>query len=135
MTSHPRASHPTARAAFGVLPGVLLVVLPVVLLVVLTACGGPRGVSLTELAVNSEFYDGKDVVASGVVREFGVDDDGIEHHFVLQDAEVNRVQLLPADVAAPHTGSAVEVVGEFAYDEDRGRRLHIDTIEAVQVSR
>ncbi|MEX2620638.1 MAG: hypothetical protein WD250_10495 [Egibacteraceae bacterium] len=127
MTSHPRASGPGARAALGVL---LLV-----LTAALSACGGPRGVSLTELAVNSEFYDGKDVVASGVVREFGARDDRVEHHYVLQDAEVNRVQLLPADAAAPHTGSAVEVLGEFEYDEDRGRRLHIDTIEAVRVSR
>lgn len=127
MTSVPRASGPCVRAALGVLL--------VVLTAALSACGGPRGVALTELAVNSEFYDGKDIVASGIVREFGADDERVEHHYVLQDADVNRVQLLPADLAAPHTGSAVEVVGEFAYDEDRGRRLHIDTIEAVQVSR
>lgn len=91
--------------------------------------------SLTELAVNSDFYDGQEVVASGIVLEFGSEDGPVEHHYVLQDADVNRVQLLPADAAAPHAGSAVEVVGEFEYDEERGRRLHIDTIEAVQVRR
>ena len=104
-------------------------------LLVLAACGGPRGVSLTELAVNADYYDGRDVAASGVVHEFGDEDGTIEHHYVIQDADQNRVELLPHELVAPHVGSAVEVVGEFDYDENRGRVLHIDTIEAVTSGR
>lgn len=104
-------------------------------LLVLAACGGPRGVSLTELAVNADYYDGRDVAASGVVLEFGDEEGPIEHHYVIQDADQNRVELRPHELVAPHVGSAVEVVGEFDYDEDRGRVLHIDTIEAVTSGR
>lgn len=101
----------------------------------LAACGGPRGVSLTELAVNADYYDGRAVVAHGVVLEFGSEDGPVERHYVLQDADVNRVELLPPELARPHVGSAVEVVGEFQYDEERGRRLQVDTIEPVRASR
>lgn len=91
--------------------------------------------TLTELAVNADYYDGRSVVTTGVVREFGDDDGPVEHHYVLQDADVNRVELVPPALAAPHVGSAVEVLGEYSYDEDRGRTLHIDTIEAVRPGR
>lgn len=104
-------------------------------LVALSGCGGPRGVTLTELAANPEYYDGRTVIAHGVVLEFGDDEGSVERHYVLQDADVNRVELLPPDRAEPHVGSAVEVLGEFAYDENRGRMLHIDTIEAVTAAR
>lgn len=96
---------------------------------VLASCGGPRPVSLTELARDADHYDGRDVVAHGVVMEFGLDEGAPERHFVLQDAAVNRVQLLPNAVAEEHVGETVEVLGEFEFDPNRGRLLHIEAIE------
>lgn len=118
------------RSPTAARPSPLLVAL-MALAVALAGCGGPRGVSLTELAINAPEYDGQEVEVSGVVREFGDDEGPVEHHYVLQDADVNRVQLLPDEEAAPHVGSAVRVIGTFSYADDRGRALQIDTIEAV----
>ncbi|HVM00394.1 MAG TPA: DUF5818 domain-containing protein [Egibacteraceae bacterium] len=103
--------------------------------VLLAACGGARGVTLTELAHNAPDYDGRQVATSGIVLEFGDDEGPVPHHFVLQDADVNRVELLPDEAAAPYVGSAVRVVGEFRFDENRGRMLHVESIEPVTAGR
>lgn len=86
---------------------------------------------MTELARNTDDYDGREVVTHGVVMEFGADEGALERHFVLQDADVNRVQLLPDAVAEEHVGRTVEVLGEFEFDPNRGRLLHIETIEPL----
>jgi hypothetical protein len=98
------------------------------LAVTLSACGTPT-VSLSELALEAEQYDGHDVVAHGVVQEFGAADGATERHFVIQDAEATRVRLLPDEAAEPHVGSAVTVTGEFEFDPERGRLLHVEDIE------
>lgn len=121
------------RAAYGSRWVRAAAVTTVVLL--LAGCGGPRVVPLSELAANADYYDGRTVIAHGVVMEFGADDDPVEHHFVIQDQDVNRVQLLPNEAAEPYVGSVVEVVGEFAFDPDRGRLLHVESIEEVTAGR
>jgi predicted small lipoprotein YifL len=106
-----------------------------VLLAALAGCGGPRVVPLSEFVANPDYYDGREVVAHGVVLEFGDDDGPVEHHYVIQDSDVNRVQLLPNEAAEPHVGSVVEVAGEFEFDPDRGRLLHVERIESVGAGR
>lgn len=110
-------------------------VVAMTLALLLAGCGGPRVVPLSELAANADYYDGRMVIAHGVVLEFGADDDDVEHHFVIQDQDVNRVQLLPNEAAEPHVGAVVEVLGEFEFDPDRGRLLHIESIEKVTADR
>lgn len=107
----------------------------IALVVLLAGCGGPRVVPLSELAANADYYDGRAVIAHGVVVEFGDEDGAVEQHFVIQDHDGNRVQLLPNEAAEPHVGSVVEVVGEFEFDPNRGRLLHVESIEAVTADR
>lgn len=118
-----------ARATPG--DRLISVVAALVLVLLSAGCAGPRAVPLTELAANADYYDGRKVIAHGVVMEFGADDDAVEHHFVIQDQDVNRVQLLPNEAAEPYVGSVVEVLGEFEFDPGRGRLLHIESIEEV----
>lgn len=105
------------------------------LVLLLAGCGGPRVVPLSDLAANAEDYDGRAVVAHGVVVEFGDEGGAVDRYFVMQDHNDNRVQLLPDEAAEPHVGSVVEVVGEFEFDPDRGRLLHVESIEAVTADR
>lgn len=105
------------------------------LVLLLAACGGPRVVPLSELAHNADSYDGRRIIAHGVVMEFGDDDGDIERHYVIQGPDVNRVQLLPTEAAESYVGSVVEVVGEFEFDPDRGRLLHVESIEEVTSDR
>lgn len=86
---------------------------------------------LEDLASEMDAYDGQEVTTHGLVSEFDEDDGALARHFVVQDAEDNRVQLLPDEQAEPHVGSMVEVVGEFELDPQRGRLLHVESIEAV----
>lgn len=96
----------------------------------LAACGAPAQVALPELVHDTESFDGRVIVVQGVVRAFGAPNTRVQPHFVIQDADDNRVQLLPGDAAEPHVGSAVEVTGTFEFDDERGRLLTIDTIES-----
>lgn len=93
-------------------------------------CGGPETVSLEDLAVQMERYDGHRIATHGVVTEFG-GDDGVERYFVLQDDRPNRVRLVPTRAAKPHARSVVKVVGTFEFDPTRGRLIRVDTIEPV----
>lgn len=109
-----------------------------VLLVLLGACGlfGPESVQLRELAIHAEDYDGTTVETVGLVREFGAageeDDDGddgdVVHHFVIEDADQNRVEVLPPEAAEPFVGQPVRIVGEFDFDPNRGRAIHVEEI-------
>lgn len=102
------------------------------LAVLVAGCGGTPAVSLEDLTFNTDEYVGQEVVAHGVVTEFGDEDSEYGRYYVLQDADANRVQLLPPEAAEPHAGSTVEVVGEFDFDPERGRMLHVDTIEPLR---
>lgn len=99
--------------------------------VLAVGCGGPRAVSLAELAFEMERHDGDEVVTQGVVMAFDGQDGAPERHVVIQDAQMNRVELIPRERAEPYLGSTVEVAGDFEFDPDRGRRLHIDRIDEL----
>lgn len=100
-----------------------------VLVALVAACGGPRTASLADLTWEMEDYHGDEVRTSGVVIGFDESDGALEEHYVIQDADANRVKLLPAEVAQPFAGRTVTVSGAFEYDPERGRLLHIETIE------
>ncbi len=67
----------------------------------------------------------------GVVRAIR---DTSGDYFVLEDAQHDRVQLLPASRAAPFDGQRVEVLGTFRFDQTSGRRVEIATITATSGS-
>lgn len=100
----------------------------VLLLLVATACGGTGSVPLADLALEQERYDGERVTTSGVVIAIGEDGGPYGRQYAIQDADANRVRLLPDHVAEPHVGSTVTVTGEFEYDPGQGRLLHAETI-------
>jgi hypothetical protein len=102
------------------------------LVVALAACGGgePRAVSLAELALAAEDYDGEVVETVGVVRAFTeAEDDAVQDHFAVEDADHNRVELVPHAAVEPHVDDEVRVVGTFAFSTETGRRLEVDEIE------
>lgn len=117
-----RGPRPSARGARAAL---------LVVLVALAAACGPSTVPLADLAADQEAYHGEEIVVRGTVVEFGGDDSDIRHHAVMQDSDANRVELVPLAEAEPHFGSIVEVSGEFEFDPNRGRMLHIDSIEPL----
>jgi hypothetical protein len=100
-----------------------------VLAFALAACGGPDAVPLDELAANPEAFVGETVSTVGRVRSFGPEDGATSLHYVIEDSESNRVELLPAERARPHEGEFVRVIGTFTFDERVGRRLQIEEIE------
>lgn len=108
----------------------------VVLASVVAACAsaGPAEVTLAELALEADDYDGDVVEVVGVVREFTrAEHDAVRDHAVVEDDDQNRVALLPYDEAVPFADRSVRVVGRFAFDETEGRRIDIEEIEAVDV--
>lgn len=101
-----------------------------VLLVALGTGCGPQSVSLAELVTEQHTYDGEEIVVRGVVID--VDQEGVRRHAVVQDQEANRVEVAPFERAEPHVGSIVKVTGEFEFDPERGRVMHIESIEPVE---
>ena len=115
-------------------PGGLGARLALGLVLWLAACaaGEPQAVGLDELAFDAEGYDGEVVETVGVVREFTeAEDDAARDHFVIEDADHNRVELVPHEDVAPHVDAEVRVVGAFTFDVERGRRIEVDEIEAT----
>jgi hypothetical protein len=87
------------------------------------------GVMLAELVADQDDYDGRRVETAGVVRRFGEADGATRLHYVVEDQQANRVAILPNDVAEPHTGRQVVVVGLFRFSEGQGRSIEIERIE------
>lgn len=108
----------------------------VVLASIVAACAsaGPAEVTLAELALEADDYDGDVVEVVGVVREFTqAEHDAVRDHAVVEDDDQNRVALLPYAEAVPFADRSVRVVGSFAFDETEGRRIDIEEIEPVDV--
>lgn len=102
----------------------------VALLGVLGAGCGPSNVAVADLVTEHEAYDGEEIVLRGVVVD--IDREDVRRHAVLQDQNANRVELAPFEEAQPHVGSIVEVTGKFEFDPERGRVMHIDSIEPIE---
>jgi hypothetical protein len=104
--------------------GILLAALAV------AGCGDdPRAseVPLAVLAGNPEAHDGSRVATGGVVRHF---EDPL--HYWIEDEDLHRVEIFPHEMIAPHLGEAVRVEGQFAFSREAGRRLTIDSVEALE---
>jgi hypothetical protein len=96
----------------------------------MVACGGddgePRDVTLGEIVADQASFDGDTLRLRGEVVGFENPE-----HYVIEDANHNRVELLPRERAAEYEGETVVVVGEFAFSETEGRRLQIEEIEVA----
>lgn len=93
--------------------------------VLLTGCAESAiPVTLDVLVSEQASFDGKRVRTAGTVREFAP-----PHHVWIEDAALNRVELLPADRLQGYVGQQVEVVGRFSYAADVGRRIQLEGLE------
>ncbi|MDR5897854.1 glucose-inhibited division protein B [Halomonas vilamensis] len=101
-----------------------------IILALLTGCSrsdpAPREVTLAVLATNSSVHDGNRVATQGRVRSF---DDPL--HYWIEDEDLNRVEVIPHAVVAPHLGERVRVVGDFTYSPETGRRLELEGVEPL----
>ncbi len=100
-------------------------VLIVVLMLAITACS-PVHTTLSRLVADQDAMSGKRVVVTGTVVTFDDPDGGVD--VILEDADQNRVLLLPGNVAAGFAGSSVEATGMFEFDPGRGRLLWVEEI-------
>jgi hypothetical protein len=88
--------------------------------------GEPTTVELVELVEEQEGFDGRHVVARGVVRTY---DD--PRHYWIEDADQHRVELVPEELVSPHVGDEIEVTGRFTFRDDEGRRIAIEELEVL----
>lgn len=106
-------------------------VLPALIGVVLlaSACGihQPVSVSLGSLAANQGSYQGQEVRTEGLVQRFT---DPTGPYFVLEDAQQDRVEVLPAARMAGFEGRRVEVTGKFGVNETIGRYIQVERVSS-----
>lgn len=110
---------PQPLAAMAVLLAVLIV----------AGCGGPAGiqdVALVDLADRQETYSGQTVRAQGVLRTYPD-----PKHYWIEDADLNRVELVPHDRLEALVGLPVRVVGRFTFRETEGRRITVEQLELL----
>lgn len=91
--------------------------------------GEPATVTLAELVAEQEELDGDVVVAEGIVRTY---DD--PRHYWIEDADLNRVEIVPEAAIASHVGARVQVEGRFTFREDEGRRISVDRVEVLEAA-
>jgi len=108
-------------------PAILVVGLIVTLL---AGCGSdadtPREVTLAVLVANSSAHDEQRVVTTGQVRSF---DEPL--HYWIEDSDLNRVEIKPHELIAPHLGKEVEVEGHFSFSRETGRLLQAESVNLV----
>ena len=96
----------------------------------LAGCGSdadtPREATLAVLVANSSAYDQQDVLTMGRVRSF---DEPL--HYWIEDVDLNRVEIKPHDLIAPHLGKEVEVKGHFSFSQEAGRLLQVESVSPV----
>lgn len=94
----------------------------------LTACGAgaPVQTELSVLVSQQDDFNGRRVIVSGVVR--GHDD---PEHYWLEDADYNRVGVIPDASVRDWLGERVEVEGRFTRTSDRGRRIDVERISGA----
>ena len=116
------------RRAGGACAAVVIICVALVAAVASAACdSAPAQVPLQVLADQQEEYDGRVVSTDGVVVPIE-DRPGSEAYFVLEDEANNRIRLHPDSVAREHLHESVVVTGEFRFNPEAGRELHIDSI-------
>lgn len=95
--------------------------------VLAAACAArqPASVSLASLAAHQEDYKGEEVTTRGVVRRFT---DPAGTYLVIEDAEHDRIEVLPASRMARYEGRRVEVTGRFAVDQTTGRLMRVERV-------
>jgi hypothetical protein len=100
-------------------------------LTVASACGDgdPIDVSLARISANASDYHGKLVRLEGTVVGFENPE-----HYVIEDGQQNRVQLLPNELARPFVGEQATVVGRFTFSDTQGRRLAVTWMESARSS-
>jgi hypothetical protein len=119
-TSHKRHS-------FFAIAGIPLPALPalIVLLCLLAVAGcdrrEPAELTLAQLVAQQESYNGRSVVASGILRSHPQ-----PLHYWIEDEAGNRVELLYHDSLEPLLGEHMAVRGRFLYAPDRGRRIEVE---------
>jgi hypothetical protein len=86
----------------------------------------PEAVPLARLVSEQESYEGEEVETRGTVRSFG--EGPATRHYVVEDPQANRIQLIPGRLAEGFVGREVMVVGEFGFDASRGRFIRVDHI-------
>ena len=89
----------------------------------LVACGtggGTVDASLAELVAEQERYHGSTVRTEGVLRTYPE-----PLHYWIEDADLNRVELVPPEAVARHVGARIRVEGAFTFRADEGRRIAV----------
>ncbi len=71
-------------------------------------------------------HDTQNVVTSGRVRSF---DEPL--HYWIEDVDLNRVEIKPHELIAPHLGKEVEVEGQFSFSRETGRLLQAESVSPV----
>lgn len=79
---------------------------------------------------DQESYEGELVTTEGVVTAVSDAPGGGAYH-VLEDADANRVLLVPDSVAARYVGQRVSVTGRFTFDPDQGRQVQVERIDPL----
>mgnify|MGYP006272865195 CR=1 FL=1 len=95
----------------------------------LAGCSGdprPRPVPLMALHAQPSSFHGETVTTEGVVRRF---EDPL--HYWIEDEQVRRVAVVPADAVADHLGQRVRITGRFTHDAEQGRRLQPQQVEVL----
>jgi hypothetical protein len=96
----------------------------------LAGCGsapsGPQRVTLANLVEFPGRYEGRMVITEGQARSHADPE-----HYWIEDADLNRVQIVPGSTISHHVGERVRVRGVFSHPKDKGRR--IDTERAVVI--
>lgn len=107
----------------------MLAVAGAVVAITLAACGsgGIRDVALAELVADESEYAGDTVRLKGTVVGFENPE-----HYVIEDANSNRVEIVPIERIAEYVGMDVEVTGRFSFSEDRGRVLDLDAVTVIE---
>ena len=96
------------------------------LIIALSGCGNesPRPVALKDLAAYPTAYQGQLLALTGTARNFAD-----PPHAWIEDADLNRVEILPAEKILPYLGETITVVGQFSYSRNTGRRLQVERVE------
>jgi len=99
-----------------------------VLVILLAGCSGAaEEVSLDFLVQHSDSYKGRTLVVEGQVR--GIDE---PEHYWLEDDSYNRVGLSPDQQVKGYRDQTVRVTGRFQASSDKGRRIRVKQIEALE---